>query len=124
MQAPKFEKFIKLMKMTTSPVDGECLNAIRMANSFLMEANLDWDDFLRGKAKIIGGSAASHYSNYGGKKYDNTTEIEAMLNSVMGTVTKGTSFSIFIESLRDWWEDKGFLTEKQYAALRKTYERI
>ncbi|KKL08781.1 hypothetical protein LCGC14_2572400, partial [marine sediment metagenome] len=44
MQAPKFEKFIKLMKMTTSPVDGECLNAIRMANSFLMEANLDWDD--------------------------------------------------------------------------------
>ena len=124
MQAPKFEKFIKLMKMTTSPVDGECLNAIRMANSFLMEANLEWDDFLRGKAKSIGGSAASHYSNYGGKKYDNADEIERMLEATLASVRKGTSFRVFIESLRDWWESNQFLTEKQYNALRKTYERI
>jgi len=33
MQAPKFEKFIKLMKMTTSSSEGEALNAIRMANA-------------------------------------------------------------------------------------------
>ena len=124
MQAPKFEKFIKLMKMTTSPVDGECLNAIRMANSFLMEANLDWDDFLRGKAKIIGGSAASHYSNYGGKKYDNTDDIERMLDAVLKNVRQGTSFYKFIHSLKEWWDDNSFLTEKQYNALRKTYERI
>ncbi len=123
MQAPKFEKFIKLMKMTTSPVDGECLNAIRMANSFLMEANLDWDDFLRGKAKIIGGSASSQAS-YSGKKYTNSDEIERMLEATLASVRKGTSFRVFIESLRDWWESNQFLTEKQYNALRKTYERI
>ena len=123
MQAPKFEKFIKLMKMTASPVDGECLNAIRMANSFLMEANLDWDDFLRGKAKIIGGSASSQAS-YSGKKYTNSDEIERMLEATLASVRKGTSFRVFIESLRDWWESNQFLTEKQYNALRKTYERI
>ena len=123
MQAPKFEKFIKLMKMTTSPSEGEALNAIRMANSLLLEANLDWDDFLRGKAKIVGGSASSQ-TTYSGKKYTNSNEIESMLEAVLNNVRSGTSFRTFIESLRDWWESNQFLTEKQYNALRKTYERI
>ena len=123
MQAPKFEKFIKLMKMTTSPSEGEVLNAIRMANALLLEANLDWDDFLRGKAKIVGGSASAQ-TTYSGKKYTNSNEIESMLEAVLNNVRSGTSFRTFIESLRDWWESNQFLTEKQYNALRKTYERI
>jgi len=123
MQAPKFEKFIKLMMMTTSPNEGECLNAVRMANSLLMEANLNWDDFLRGKAKIIGGSASSQ-TIFTGKKYDNADDIERMLDAVLQNVGKGTSFYNFIHSLKEWWEDNSFLTEKQYNALRKTYERI
>ncbi len=123
MQAPKFEKFIKLMKMTTSPSEGEALNAIRMANSLLLEANLDWDDFLRGKAKIVGGTASAQ-TTYSGKKYTNSSEIESMLEAVLDNVRRGTSFHTFIESLRDWWESNQFLTEKQYNALRKTYERI
>jgi len=123
MQAQKFEKFIKLMMMTTSPNDGECLNAARRANSMLAEANLDWDDFLRGKAKIIT-STASTQTNYSGKKYQNSAEIEAMLNNVLETSKRGTSFYGFLESLSNWWEANGFLTEKQYNALRKTYERI
>ena len=109
--------------MTTSPSEGEALNAIRMANSLLLEANLDWDDFLRGKAKIIGGSTSSQ-TTYSGKKYTNSTEIESMLEAVLNNVRSGTSFRTFIESLRDWWESNQFLTEKQYNALRKTYERI
>lgn len=123
MQAQKFEKFIKLMMMTTSPNDGECLTAVRMANAALMEANLNWDEFLRGKAKITG-DTASGQASYGGKKYQNAVEIEAMLNSVLATIKRGTSFFTFIESLNDWWEANGFLTEKQYSALRKVYERI
>lgn len=123
MQAPKFEKFIKLMKMTTSPSEGEALNAIRMANSLLAEANLDWDDFLRGKAKIIEGKTSGQ-NTYSGKKYTNASEIESMLNAVLSSIKSGTSFYGFIESLRDWWEGNQFLTEKQYNALRKSYERI
>ncbi len=121
MQALKFEKFIKLMMMTTSPNDGECLNAMRMANAQLVEANLDWDDFLRGKAKITDGSGKSMYS---GKKYTNSDDIERMLDQVLSHTRSGTSFHNFIMSLNDWWEANSFLTEKQYSALRKTYERI
>ena len=121
MQAPKFEKFIKVMMLTTSPSEGEALNAIRKANSLLAEANLDWDDFLRGKAKITGGSSQVIYS---GKKYTNGDEIEMMFNQILSTINKGTSFYKFIISLSEWWEDNSFLTEKQYSALRKSYERI
>lgn len=123
MKAQKFEKFIKLMMMTQSSSEREALTAIRKANGLLMEANLNWDEFLRGKAKIDG-SAISNQASYGGKKYQNAVEIEAMLNSVLSIIKQGTSFYTFIQSLNEWWEGNGFLTEKQYNALRKTYERI
>lgn len=123
MQAQKFETFIKFMMMTTSQNDGECLTAIRMANAALMEANLNWDEFLRGKAKITGDSSSAQAS-YSGKKYQNAVEIEVMLNNVLATIKRGTSFYTFIKSLSDWWEANGFLTEKQYSVLRKVYERI
>ncbi len=121
MQTLKFEKFIKLMMMTTSANDGECLNALRMANAQLAEANLDWNDFLRGKAAITDTAGKSMYS---GKKYTNAADIDNMLNTVLGSLKHGTSFHNFIVSLSDWWKANDFLTEKQYNALRKTYERL
>lgn len=123
MQAQKFEKFIKLMMMTTSPNEGEALTATRMANALLLEANLNWDEFLRGKAKIISNTIAGT-QRYSGKKYQNASEIEAMLEAVLRNTKPGKSFHSFIKSLSDWWEDNAFLTEKQYSALRKSYERI
>ena len=120
MQAQKFEKFIKLMMMTTSPNDGEVLNAVRMANAALIEANLNWDEFLRGKARITGDTPTVH----SGKKYDNASEINQMFDAVLQNVKPGSSFFKFLESIHDWWDVKGWLTEKQYNALRKTYERI
>jgi hypothetical protein len=46
-------KFIKLMKMTTASVDGEALNAIRMANAMLKRNNHDWEVLLKGKITIV-----------------------------------------------------------------------
>ena len=120
MQAQKFEKFIKLMMMTTSPNDGEVLNAVRMANAALIEANLNWDEFLRGKAKVTGDAQTVH----SGKKYDNASEINQMFEAVLRSVKSGTSFYGFLESIHGFFEANSFLTEKQYNALRKTYERI
>lgn len=41
------DKFTKLMKMTTSPHDGEALTAIRMANAMLSKHKLSWDDAIK-----------------------------------------------------------------------------
>lgn len=40
------EKFTKVLGLTTSPADGEALNAIRIANKMLREANLSWTQII------------------------------------------------------------------------------
>jgi hypothetical protein len=58
---PKQEMLAKLLKMTTSPNDGEALVAIRKANNLLTSAGWDWDKLLQGKIKI----AADPFANLG-----------------------------------------------------------
>ena len=51
---PKHQLLLKLLKMTTSDNDGECLVSIRKANGVLRDAGWDWDRLLSGKIKVIG----------------------------------------------------------------------
>jgi hypothetical protein len=50
---PKQELLIKLLKMTTSPNEGEALIAMRKANALLTSAGWDWDKLIQGKIKVI-----------------------------------------------------------------------
>jgi hypothetical protein len=52
-ELPKQDKLLKLLKMTTSPNDGEALTAIRMANTLLTSAGWDWDKLISGKITIV-----------------------------------------------------------------------
>ena len=130
MKLEKFELFIKLMKLTTTPVDGECLSAIRKANNMLAEANIDWDDLLKSKVKIIQGKGSEGAvsgrtsSASGVKKYSNEQQINEMFNAVFANTSRTSSFYSFLNSLKDWFDTNGYLTEKQYHALRNSYERI
>lgn len=49
----KLDRFIKFMKMTTSPNDGEAIAALRRANAVLREMGRDWEEVLRGKITVI-----------------------------------------------------------------------
>src|SRR6516164_11568205 len=51
---PKHQLLLKLLKMTTSDNDGECLVSIRKANGVLRDAGWDWDRLLSGKIRVIG----------------------------------------------------------------------
>jgi Protein of unknown function (DUF2786) len=44
------ERLTKLMRMTTSPNDGEALNALRKANELLKAAKMDWQQVLNSAA--------------------------------------------------------------------------
>ena len=50
---PKQELLIKLLKMSTSPNDGEALIAVRKANELLKSAGWDWEKLVNGKIKVI-----------------------------------------------------------------------
>jgi len=112
------EKFIKLMMMTTSSHDGECLNAIRMANAELAKINNNWEDLLRSKV-----STTSSYTRTQTRENDeehlSDDEIDALFEQALKRVPKSSSFRIFVEGVHAWWEMNGFLSPAQLAAIKK-----
>jgi hypothetical protein len=138
--------FVKLMMMTTSSNDGEALTALRKANAILAEANVNWAEFLSavGSGKTqednsfrvkpserqkrrnqsfddnsfsdVGKSAGSS------SRYDDAKEIEPMFERAFANAGN-SGFRDFLDSVHEWWEDKGFLSDKQYQAVKKAADR-
>jgi hypothetical protein len=50
---PKQELLIKLLKMSTSPNEGEVVVAMRKANALLTSAGWDWDKLINGKIVVV-----------------------------------------------------------------------
>lgn len=132
---------VKLMMMTTSPHDGEALVAIRKANAILASQNLNWEEFLRGAQPAAEDnswrtppsrrrSRAQRYTDSYHGDFDDSNNfrlhtdpsiIDPMFERALRN-SKG-SFKKFIENLEEWWTEKGFLTEKQYNAVKQAAER-
>ncbi|MFQ5742007.1 MAG: hypothetical protein ACE5HV_00280 [Acidobacteriota bacterium] len=117
--SPNLEKFIKIMMLATSPSDGEALSALRKANAMLAEMNNSWEELLRGKVRM---RAADDDEAPRGKHHTDAEEIDTLFEDLFTSVSPASSFRDFVESVHEWWEDKGFLTEKQYQALRRARE--
>lgn len=118
---PDFKMFLKLMNLTTSSFDGEALNAIRMANSVLNSMNQTWEDLLHQKIVMIAppvDSAATPRKASSGIRYSDDVEINAYFDRLYSR-NLGT-FKDWVDSVHEWWEEKGFLTEAQYKTLKKS----
>lgn len=111
------EKFIKLMLMTTSSHDGECLNAIRMANVMLAKDNLSWREFVEGTVPIGTNYRSKNFKRYSGP------EIDEWFDLLLQTTRLRSSFYSFLKSVHTDYEEKGWLTEKQYEAIQKAWLR-
>ena len=128
-------QLIKFMMMTTSDSDGEALTAIRKANAILKEQQVNWQEVLMGikpdQSFRVPPSkrrpepddyerAANSSRGFAGHKtrYDDAVEIEKMFETALHE-TRGRGVHGFVESIHEWWQDKGFLTEAQYLALKK-----
>jgi len=137
------DKFIKVVGMTGSMGDGECLNAARKANAMLAEANLTWEDVVRGKWRNMppdprytappwggpdqfqtgGGYRPRDTDAFGDPRRYDGPEVEEMITQLMNTVSAASSFRGFVESIAAFYERAGFVTEKQYQALRRSCRR-
>jgi len=112
----EIETLTKLLAMTTSSNDHECLVAIRKVNAMLAARNMTWELFIKGRYPKEAFSEVDLKD-----KHTDADEINEMFTVVMAGA-RGT-FSEFIDSIHTWWEEKGFLTEKQYSALKSAYNR-
>ena len=134
--------FVRLMMMTTSPNDNEALVAMRKANAVLASANVNWAEFLSALSasqKYVDNefrkppsqrrrntSTDNVFSDIGKSssslhKFDDANEIDPMFEDAFSNASG--SFANFLESVHEWWIEKGFLTEKQYYAVKRAAEK-
>lgn len=132
------QRLIKLMMMTTSTNDGEALTAVRKANAMLKVEGSDWSKFLSSPSSIgldrrpqqppprppmkpTGRGTTDTHKYPPPKDRFTDNDIPRMLQSLMRD-TKG-DFRNLIESLYQQWNDKHYLTERQYEVVINAYER-
>lgn len=111
-------KLAKLMELSASPIDGEALNSIRIANKMLLENNISWSQFVAEKTLII-----QEVQQIIAKPSKPDVDVEKMLSECIVNVTSSTGLA-FIRSLNDFYKTKGFLTPKQKEALKKWYDNV
>lgn len=124
-------RLAKLLGMATSANDNEALVALRMANKMVVDAKLTWESVLAG-GSTLNITVQPRQQQPGVYQSDDDWQaphlrdkviIETMFRSIY-SVPVDDQFRAFIDSIHQWWKDKGFLTPGQYGALRKTYSRV
>jgi hypothetical protein len=136
-----YKRLVQVMGMTGSVGDGEALNAMRLANRMLRAADLTWAEVLREPASPGHSVRAASWrtppskrkpgASYGqtvrrqrhsernaGKHDDD--DIQVMLAAVSSRRNTMNTM-MFLSSLNDHWEKKGFLTTPQYEALKQMH---
>lgn len=124
--------FSKLMGKTATSNDNEALMAIRRANKMLSEAKITWEEIAIALDKFN-----DAYPQDGPRKAPETNwedftphghhtdaqEINRLFVRVR-TRNHNASFEAFLDSINDWWLEKGFLTRKQYQRLKAAAEEM
>jgi hypothetical protein len=109
--------FTKLLMMTTSTHDNEALIAIRKANAMLASNNQNWAEFLA--AGQTAKAAPQPPPKQKKANQHREPEINHMFDVLFQKVSGG--FLDFVEDVHVWWQDNGFLTDKQYDAIQRAY---
>jgi hypothetical protein len=126
-------QFVKLMMMTTTSNDHEALVAIRKANAILASANVNWEEFLGAVDEVKTSSTTTRRTNsdsdfsdidgtssyQGSGACSDASLIDPMFERAFANVRPNSSFREFVDSIHEWWETKGYLTQRQFQALRK-----
>ncbi len=119
MKLKDFQRLLKFMEMTTSESDGECLNAIRMANKLLAAEGVDWKRVFNRLVTIDvedGGAEVEATPTGAPSKEQINAAMAAKLERALDGVAPG-GYRDFLLSLEQQWQAKGFLSPNQREAL-------
>lgn len=113
MTLKEFDRFRKLMALTTSDHDPEALAALRQANKVLSTNKITWDDVFKKLVSVEGEEAPDEPS--AARSGDGIEEAFVVVRKSL----RPGSFADFIDSLEEQWHEKGYLTPNQREALFK-----
>ncbi|MET4156261.1 hypothetical protein [Bradyrhizobium sp. RT7b] len=138
------ERLLKFLRLTESGHDGEAMAAMRMANKLIRSAGKTWEDVVAGVAapapKSYGSPAPTDYrtppSKRGTRQHGRAdprspkTEAKRIYDDNIGTYLKeltkrrhDPSTVMFLASLSEYYEAKGYLTEPQYETVMRMHHR-
>ena len=146
----KFETFVKLMMMTTSDHDREALTALRKANALLKAEGKNWEELITGLVPMEPDRPPPREEEPRGRSRprpqretppwegeeawredvprrgspEYQTFMFGIFEEALAKVRKGSSFRNTVESIHQWWQDKGFLTDAQLRVILKAAGRI
>src|ERR1035437_5238070 len=128
--------FTKIMMLTTSSNDSEALAALRKANNILREPKVSWEELLNATAPKPADQSfrtppsqrkrpAADWNDVNSNKgirYTDEDEINPMFEKAFAN-NNSAGFGEFLSSIHIWWTNRGWLSEKQYDALKRSVER-
>jgi len=117
------EKFFKVVNLSTSPVDGEALSAIRKAHAMLKAQDTTWEMVILGHPRKAEFTEEPSPKKEKKKSGGNDDDLIKHMFSVVRVSVKGRSSEDFIDSIHIFYNTAGFLTAKQRSALERYYER-
>lgn len=124
MKISVYNKLKKLMMMTLSEVDNECLQAIRGANRILREEGIDWNRVFSRTVTVVNEfEAAPEDESPDASKIRERERIDEAFSVVEASDPRG-SFADFISSLKEQWERRGSLSIAQKDSLFKAAQRV
>ena len=124
-------RLLKLLAMTTSDNDGEALNAMRKANAYIDSWKMTWEDVLT-QHKVMNITLHQAQPAYQGDERDwdpphlrDKVVIDTMFRAIYAQPrSDNEEFWTFMDSVHQYWKDKGRLTPKQFQAIRNCYQRV
>lgn len=137
MTLKDFRQLEKLMQMTTSDNDAEALSALRMANNLLKRYDYTWSSAFQRLVKIDSGvpdvedgvATIPRDQDHRPPRREMVADLQLKNRideafAVLSDARLGPNTQNFIDSLYEQWEKRGFLTEKQQAALFKNADEF
>lgn len=112
-------RFAKLMMLTTSDKDGEALVAMRKANAMLARDNLNWEEFLQSKAPLPSWRVTRPRDDL-----HPHADVGKLFDILFANVSPHDGFRSFVEDVYRSYRRKGYVTDKQYAALHRAAARF
>ncbi len=120
--------------MTTSDNDGEALNALRMANKMLAAEKLTWDEVLAATGSQVNinigykrGPYAEPYkaeADWVAPHLRDAVIIDLMFRTIYAQPRNNDEFFQFVDSVHNRWQKHGNVTQGQYQALQRSYQRV
>lgn len=126
------ERLTKLMMMTTSDNDHEALAALRMANALISKEKVTWGEVLAAGGSTMTITLHRHAPQPHSYQTDESwvaphlrdkVTIELMFRGVFAQPRSSHEVWQFLDSIHAKWQKHGVLTQGQYQALRRCYQR-